>query len=229
MQAGADTARHNLEAVVRLIINEALKKQGEVEPRFNREDLLCIPVGVSNRHVHLCRKDVDVLFGPGYELTLYRELSQKGFFAAMETVVVAGPKGAIPKVRLLGPLRKDTQVELLISDINTLGLNMPVRDSGVLGESPLLTIIGPKGTVLNNTGVMAAWRHIHMQTQEASALGLKEGDLVKVESIGERGLVFSNVRVRLGDEISTEFHIDIDEANAACLKTDDMVRIIVDK
>ena len=148
------TDRLEIEAVVRQIIKETINK-----------DLLCIPVGVSNRHVHLCRKDADVLFGSGYELTCYRELSQKGFFAAEETVVVAGPRGAISKVRLLGPLRDQTQIELLVSDRNILGIQMPVRDSGVLGESPLLTIIGPNGTVLNNTGAMAAWRHMLSERQ----------------------------------------------------------------
>ena len=191
------------------------------------EDLLDIPVGVSNRHVHLCREDMDILFGPGSELTVYRELSQKGFFAANETVVVAGPKGAISRVRLLGPLRKTTQVELLASDANVLGLVPPLRDSGVLGPSPMLTIVGPKGTVLNNTGIMTAWRHIHMQTQEGERLGLRDGDLVRVRTRGNRSVIFNNVRIRLGDAISTELHIDTDEANAAGLKTGDIVRILL--
>lgn len=191
------------------------------------EDLLTIPVGVSNRHIHLCRKDMDTLFGEGYEMTPLKELTQKGFYAAKEMVVVAGPKGAISHVRLLGPLRGDTQLELLLSDARTLGITPPIRDSGVMGESPLITIVGPQGTVMNNTGVMVAWRHIHMQTGEAKILGLKDGDLVQVETLGERSAIFNNVRVRIGDAISTEIHLDIDEANSADLKTGDLVRMVL--
>jgi putative phosphotransacetylase len=193
----------------------------------NKRSLLRIPVGVSNRHVHLCREDIDILFGPNYEMQVYRELSQKGFFAAKETVVIAGPKGAIPNVRLLGPLRSATQIELLVSDRHILGIDPPVRDSGSIGESPLLTIIGPCGTVLNNTGVIAAWRHIHMQSEEAKFLRLKDMDMVRVIYDGLRGGIFHNVRIRTGDEIRTELHLDTDEANAAGLKTGDLVTIML--
>ncbi len=220
--------QQEVEMILRKTLESVLGATGSaVDMGVEDDSLLYIPVGVSNRHVHLCREDMDILFGPGYEMKVYRELSQKGFFAAQETVVVAGPKGAISKVRLLGPLRSATQIELLASDRSILGIDAPLRDSGVLGTSPLLTIIGPKGTVLNHTGAMTAWRHIHMQTLDAQRLGLREGDLVKVESQGNRGVVFTNVRIRLGDEIHTELHLDIDEANAADIKNGQMVKIIL--
>lgn len=212
-----------LEGIVTAIVRGIVSDTAETQ---RSENLLEIPVGVSNRHIHLCRKDMDILFGEGYEMTHYRDLTQKGFFAARETVVVAGPRGAISGVRLLGPLRGDTQLELLLSDARTLGISAPIRDSGVMGESPLITIVGPRGTVLNNTGVIVAWRHIHMQTNEAKVLGLKDGDFVKVQTMGDRSTTFNNVRIRIGDAISTEIHLDIDEANGADLKTGDLVRII---
>lgn len=203
-------------------INKGNKNNTEI-----KEDLLTIPVGVSNRHVHLCREDMDALFGEGSELTEYRELTQKGYYAAKETVTIVGPKGAINKVRLLGPLRKNTQIEVLSSDRYALGIEPPVKESGTQTVSPTITIVGPKGTVINNMGGMVAWRHIHMNTEEANQLGIKDGDYVKVKTKGDRELVFSNVKVRLGDAFRTELHLDSDEASAAGIKNGELVEIIM--
>jgi len=206
----------DLEAMVRKIVEEKING-----------GLLMIPVGVSNRHVHLCRKDMDILFGEGYEMQPMKELSQKGFYSAKETVVVAGPKGAIPGVRLLGPMREHTQVELLASDKWILGLAPDIRESGTLADSPLLTIVGSKGTVLNNSGVMIAWRHIHMNSAEARLLGVNDGSYVKVQAVGNRAVIFDHVKVRLGDSFNTELHLDVDEANAAGVGNGDLVKILL--
>jgi putative phosphotransacetylase len=213
----------DIEPLIRRIIEEKCNLQ---MPTAIRNDLLTIPVGVSNRHVHLCRADMDILFGEGSEMQPLKELTQKGFYAAKETVVVAGSKGAISGVRLLGPLRAHTQVELLLSDSRKLGISPDIRESGTLEDSPQLTIVGPKGTVLNSYGILVAWRHIHMNTAEARVLGLHDGDYVKVQTLGVREIIFEKVKIRLG-EFNTELHLDLDEANGAGVNNGDKVKIIV--
>lgn len=221
--------KNNVQQIVETVLQTIAWNEHDKEnlKQNARQDLLAIPVGVSNRHVHLCRKDMDKLFGEGRELTKYRDLSQKGFFAAQETVTLAGPKGAISKVRLLGPLRKDTQIELLASDRFILGIEPPVRESGIQAVAPTITIVGPKGTVINNMGGMVAWRHIHMNTEEARLLGLMDGDEVKVQTQGDRKVIFSNVKIRTSEFVHTELHLDSDEANAAGLASGDIVRIMM--
>lgn len=187
-----------------------------------------IPVGVSNHHIHLNREDMDILFGKGSELTFYKPLSQKGYFAAKETLIVVGPKGDIEKVRLLGPLRAHTQIELLRSDERTLGVKLENRHSGQLKKTNPVTLVGPCGTITNDTGVMVALRHIHMNYVDAALFGLKDGDEVSVRTQGERSLVFDHVLIRLGD-FDTELHLDTDEANAANLRNGDKVKIIWEK
>lgn len=184
-----------------------------------------VPAGVSNRHIHLCREDLDTLFGKGYELQPMKSLYQKNDFAAKETLVVAGPKGAIGKVRILGPLRSYTQVELLVSDGYTLGITPPIRDSGSRAESPAVTLIGPAGSVEVHAGVLAAWRHLHLGAADAQQLGVQEGDMVQVRTCGERSLTLNNVKIRVGKFIP-ELHIDVDEANAALVKTGDQLEVV---
>ncbi len=186
---------------------------------------LTIPAGVSNRHVHLSQGDLSVLFGEGYELKKMKDLKQAGEYAAEETVSVQGSKGKIDRVRVLGPLRAATQVELLISDGFTLGITPPVRDSGSREPSPTVTVIGPEGSVTLSTGVISAWRHVHLNAKDADAMGLKEGQYVSVRSKGDRAVVLENVKVRFGNFIP-EVHIDIEEANAAGIKNDDLLEII---
>lgn len=183
-------------------------------------------LGVSNRHVHLSRADLDALFGPGYELTQTKALVQPGQYAAEETVTVAGPKGALQKVRILGPVRPSSQVELLRSDAFVLGVDLPVRDSGCMDPSPSVTLVGPRGSVALGRGVMAAWRHLHLSEDEARAHGLRDGDQVRVRAGGDRAVLFENVKVRAGRSHACEVHLDVDEANSACLRNGDMVEIL---
>ena len=186
-----------------------------------------IVVGVSNRHVHLSKEDLEVLFGKGYQLTPVKDLRQPGQFAAKETVTIVGPKGAIENVRVLGPIRKETQVEISRTDAFKLGLNPPVRDSGDLDGTPGIVIVGPAGVVVKNKGVILAKRHIHMHPKDAQHYGVKDKDIVRViVEKGERRLIFDDVLVRVREDFALEFHVDTDEANAAMLNNGDLVYIV---
>lgn len=186
-----------------------------------------IVVGVSNRHVHLSREDLDVLFGKGYELKPIKDLGQPGQYAADEKVIIVGPKGAIEQVRVLGPVRNQTQIEISKTDAFKLGVNPPVRDSGDIEGTPGIVIVGPKGTVVKDKGVILAKRHIHMLPKDAQHYGVKDKDIVKVvcEKEGRR-LVFDDVLIRVSEKFALEFHVDTDEANAALLNNGDLVWII---
>lgn len=186
-----------------------------------------IPVGVSNRHIHLSQKDLEHLFGPGAQLHPAHELSQKGYYAAKETVLIAGPKGAIPNVRVLGPCRTHSQVELLRSDTRKLGISAPLRLSGKRAKSDPITIVGPKGSIVEEMGVIVAWRHIHMSSEYAQQAGLHDGDVVRVRTGGHRALLLDQVVIRVADGFDPELHIDVDEANAAELMNGDMVELVI--
>lgn len=185
-----------------------------------------VPVGVSGRHVHLTREHLDTLFGVGYELTKIRDLVQPGQFAAAETVTVVGPKGVLERVRIIGPIRTYSQVEISRADSFKLGLNPPIRDSGDHANSPGCTLIGPKGEVVLQKGVIIALRHIHLSTSDAKRFGLRDHDIVAVSVSGERSLIFQNVLVRVNPNYKLEFHVDTDEANAALLNNNDMVQVL---
>lgn len=185
-----------------------------------------IPVGLSNRHIHLTKEHLDILFGEGYELTKMKDLSQPGQYAANEKVDVVGSKGTLKGVRILGPTRKETQIEISLTDSFVLGVTPPVRDSGHLTDSPGAKIIGPKGEVTIDKGVIAAARHIHMHTSDAENFGVTDKEIVSVKVEGKRGLVFNNVLVRVHKEYALEMHVDIDEGNAAGLKNGSMVELL---
>jgi propanediol utilization protein len=193
-----------------------------------------IPVGVSNRHAHLCREHLDQLFGKGFELTKERDLYQCGQFAAEQTVTISGPKGAIERVRILGPLRKRTQVEVSRTDAYHLGLDCPVGDSGPLPPGQAAVLIGPQGSVTLHQDVVVARRHIHVNPKIAAALGVRHGDTVFVAPVEPKGadpaqlrtVIFGNVLIRVDETFRLQMHIDVDEANAAGLKTGDMVYIV---
>lgn len=187
-----------------------------------------LPVGVSNRHLHLSSADLEALFGAGYQLQRQRDLLQPGQFAAMETVNIAGPKGCIEKVRVLGPVRKQTQVEVSRGDGYKLGLNPPIRESGKLQGSCGVTLIGPKGSVHLKEGLIIAQRHIHMSPDDAVHYGVADGENVQVKTGGERSLVFDQVLVRVSRNFNLEFHLDIDEANAAGIRQGDLVNLLTD-
>lgn len=186
-----------------------------------------IPVGLSNKHVHLSQADVEILFGEGHQLTPIKDLGQPGQYACDEKVDLVGPKRTIKGVRVLGPTRKESQIELSFSDGIALGLgDIPVRDSGMLEETPGLKLVGPKGEIDMPRGVIAAARHIHMHTSDAIEFGVKDKDLVRVPVEGQRGLIFDNVLIRVHDTYALEMHVDIEEGNAAGLKNGQLVEII---
>lgn len=173
-------------------------------------------VETSARHIHVTQEHLEILFGKGYELTVKKMLSQPGQYAAAERVTVVGPKKELANVSILGPVRKDTQVELSLTDARSIGVSAPVRESGDVAGSGACKLVGPCGEVELEQGVIAAKRHIHMTTKDASEYGLKDCQIVdvKIESDG-RGLVFGDVVVRVNDSYALAMHIDTDESNAA--------------
>jgi len=189
-----------------------------------------IPVGVSVRHVHLCQEHLDVLYGPGSELHSMRELYQEGSFAAKETVSLIGPKmRLLERVRVLGPLRSSTQVELARTDAIFLGIDAPLRISGDIKGSAPVTLIGPQGVVQLKEGCIRAMRHIHMNPNEAKYFGLKDGDRVKLRVGGPTAVTFENVAVRVADGLRLEVHLDTDEGNVAEIHCNQEVEIIKDE
>ena len=184
---------------------------------MNKNMTTKIPIEISARHIHLCREDLDKLFGSGYELKIKKDLSQEGEFASEETVTLIGPKNTIEKLRVVGPIREKTQVELSYSDCFFVGIDVPLRLSGDVAGSAGAKIAGPVGEIELKEGVIIAKRHLHLNPKEADELNLKNNDLVKIKVIGERGLVFENIVVRVKPNFKKSAHIDTDEANAAGL------------
>ncbi len=186
-----------------------------------------VPVGVSNRHIHLSTEDLETLFGKGYQLTPIKDLSQPGQFACKEQLTIVGPSlRPIEGVRVLGPVRKASQVEISRTDSFTLKVKPPVRESGDIAGSAPITIIGPKGTVTLKEGCIIANRHIHMSDEEGKAFGLNDGDYVTVEVNGERRTTFYDVQVRVNKAFRLEMHIDTDDANAAGIGNGAKVKIV---
>lgn len=206
--------RQELVRHVTLMVMEALQKHQRLERSA--------PIGVSNRHVHLSRADMDTLFGPGSELTVKKMLGQPGQYASEELVTIRGPKGEIKRVRVLGPLRSKTQVEISVADGYVLGVKPPVRESGQLEDTPGIEIIGPMGTVKKEQGVIAALRHIHMPPDLAQRLGYVDGQQIKTRIEGLRGAILCNVLVRVSEQFALEMHIDVEEANALGVKNGDV-------
>lgn len=186
-----------------------------------------VSVGVSNRHIHLSTADLETLFGKGYELTPIKDLSQPGQFACKETLTIVGPSlRPIENVRVLGPVRKASQVEISRTDSFTLKVKPPVRESGDIAGSAPVTIIGPKGVVTLKEGCIIANRHIHMSTDEGAQFGLSDGDYVDVEVSGARHTKFYDVQVRVHKDFRLEMHIDTDDANAAGIGNGAKVKVI---
>jgi putative phosphotransacetylase len=176
-----------------------------------------VVVEISARHVHVSKEDLETLFGKGYELTVKKELSQPGQFACQERIRVVGTKGEFPAVSILGPCRKDTQVELSLTDARSIGVTAPVSESGDIEGSGACKLVGPAGEVELAQGVIAAKRHIHATTADAEKMGLTNGEIVSVEipTSNGRNLTFGDVVVRVSDSYALAMHIDTDEANAA--------------
>lgn len=208
-------------ALVAEIVNKVISQYG------GSSDQNTVPVGISNRHIHLSAEHVEVLFGKGYELTPCKDLSQPGQYACKEQLTIIGPSlRSIEGVRVLGPVRSASQVEISRTDSFTLKVKPPVRESGDISGSAPITIIGPKGVVTLKEGCIIANRHIHMSEEEGAAFGLKDGDYVTVEANGERRTTFYDVQVRVNKAFRLEMHIDTDDANAAGIGNGAKVKII---
>ena len=184
-----------------------------------------LPIALSNKHIHLSQADVEALFGAGYELTHKKDLSQPGQFACEEMVEVVGPKGST-KMRVLGPARPESQVEVSLADARALGIAVPVRQSGDVEGTPGCKLVGPKGEVEMTKGVIVAARHIHMSLEDAERFGVKDKDVVSVQTTGERALLFNNVLVRANAAFALEMHVDLEEGNAAGVKNGDLVELV---
>lgn len=213
----------NVENVLRLLL-EAV--QANLTQAQAQEDPFKIPVGVSNRHIHLSQADQDTLFGQGYQMTKMKDLSQPGQFACKETVTLCGPSGVIEKVRILGPVRSKTQVEILSGDCFKLGIKTPLKMSGELQGTPGITLVGTKGTALVTEGMIVAQRHIHMTPADAQRFEVKDGQWLSIQVDGPRGGTYSNVAVRVNDASALECHIDTEEANAMHVNGSTTIRII---
>lgn len=216
MDKSQHTQEEFLRLVVKLVVEELQKWQRSVV------------IGVSNRHIHLNRADMDILFGLGSELTRVKDLGQPGQYAAAEMVTLQGPKGELKRVRVLGPLRNESQVEISVGDGFALGVRPPVRESGKLDGTPGIKVIGPNGEVELKRGVIAALRHIHLDPATAECMGVHDKQIVRVEIGGPRGAVLNNVLLRVADIYAPEMHIDVEEANALGVKNNDRAFIILD-
>lgn len=208
------SSKEKLELIVKDVLSDILSDE--------------VVVGVSNRHVHISQDDLEKIFGEGYSLTKIKELRQPGHYAAAETITIIGPKGKMDKIRILGPVRKETQIEISMSDAFKLGIKAPVKESGKLEGTPGITIVGPKGTLEKDKGVIVAGRHIHMPKFIADIKGYKDGDMVTVETSGERKALLKNVLLRVANNVVKEIHLDMDEANASGASNGAFIKIIRD-
>jgi putative phosphotransacetylase len=200
-----------INTVSQIVYKEIAEKTNELEFPGN------IPVEVSNRHVHLSQESLEILFGEGYKLNKLRDLSQPGEFACTETIMLISPNKirTIEKVRILGPLRDYSQVELSFTDGIFLGLNLPIRISGDIKNSESITLVGPKGVHTLKEGAIRAARHIHMTPEDAKKFMVKNYDLVDVEIPGKYGAILKDVVIRVSSESKLALHLDTDEGNAA--------------
>lgn len=196
------------------IVKDTLEKEDTVSKGY------MVPIGVSARHIHLTQEHIEILFGPGYELTKKKDL-MGGQFAANEKVTIVGTKlRAIENIRVLGPARSQSQIEVSKTDTFRLGIKAPIRDSGNIKGSAPIAVVGTKGTIYLEEGCIIAKRHIHMSPKDALLADVEDGDIVGVSVNNDRETVFNNVLIRIDDSFTLEMHIDADEANAANIGTD---------
>lgn len=210
-----------------MIARETLRsmKQDKLTVELNRKGQIDIPVEVSAHHCHLSRKDVDGLFGKGYELQRLADLSQPGQFACKETVDLVGPKGVVNRVRVLGPERPKTQVEIALTEQFKLGVQPPIRESGDVENTPGVTLRGPKGEIDISEGVICAQRHIHMSPEDALNFGVRDRYNVRVKIEGDREMIYGDVLVRVHPNFRLALHLDTDEANAGNVRDGDVCHI----
>ena len=221
MREGVIVEINEIENITRIIL-ESIEKKKQSQKGY------MVPIGVSARHIHLTQEDVETLFGKGYHLTKKKDL-MGGQFASNETVTIVGLKlRAIENVRILGPVRKASQVEISATDAIKLGLTAPIRESGNIAGSAPIAVVGPCGVLYLKEGCIVAKRHIHMSPNDALAAGVKNGDIVSVKVDNERATVFNNVTIRVDPSFTLEMHIDTDEANAAKISTGMTAEIVKD-
>lgn len=213
---------NNIESIVENVVREVIDS---VVPQQNDRR---IPIGISARHLHISQADLEILFGPGYHLTKLKDLYQPGEFAANETVTVVGPKRRLfEKVRILGPTRPFTQVEMSYTDGIYLGLDLPYRISGNIKDSAPVVLIGPKGVLELKEGAIRAARHLHANPQDAARLGITSGQKVSIKTSGPLSVTFNEVTVRVKEGLNLEMHVDTDEANAAGLLKGESVGVLL--
>jgi len=207
-----------IEAIVKKIVSEM--DGGSQNASSPAKTGYEIPVGISNRHIHLTQEHLEILFGKGYTLTHLKDLSQPGQYACKETLTIVGPSmRSIEGVRVLGPLRRASQVEISVTDSYVLKVKPPVRESGKLQGSAPITIIGPKGIVQLSEGCIIANRHIHMSPDDAAHFGVKDGDYIDVDATtGTKRTRWFDVQVRVHKDFRLEMHVDTDDANAVGFK-----------
>ena len=222
----------NNRALIENITQNVIRRlqSGQDESACDHQSLKKVPVGVSARHVHVTQSDLEILYGSGHRLTVKAVLYQPEAFAAVETVTVVGPRlKALEGVRILGPVRSYSQVEIAKTDAVRLGLDPPIRDSGdLVGASPV-TLIGPAGSVYLPEGAICAARHIHMNPVQAEGFGVTEYDRLKVRVSGERALVLENVRPKIDPSYVLQIHLDTDDSNAAGLVGGEDLEILWDE
>ncbi|WP_113928830.1 phosphate propanoyltransferase [Bacillus sp. P14.5] len=211
--------------ITRSVVEE-LQKNNLLEAGSVKE---FVPVSVSARHVHLQPEHIGILFGEGYSLTKLKEISQPRQYACNEQVTIEGPRGRIERVRILGPVRNQTQVEISRTDARKMGLNPPVRSSGNLKGSSPITIIGPEGRISLEEGCIIADRHIHMTPEDAACFGVKDQQKVSVGVEGEKGGIMMQVTIRVRENYALDMHIDTDDANAFGLAGNETLKIIPSK
>ena len=210
----------NVEEITRMVL-QAIEGNQSKKAEFK------VPVGISARHIHLTQEHVEQLFGKGYQLTKKKEL-MGGQFASNEQCTIVGLKlRAIENVRILGPVRSSSQVEISATDARTLGIKAPTRQSGDTKGSAPIALVGPKGAIYLEEGCIVAARHIHLCPEDAKAAGLKDNDFVTVRMGNERGALLDNVKIRVDESFTTEMHIDTDEANACQVKQDELAAIML--
>ena len=215
-----------IEAIVKKIVSE-MNSGADTTASAPKKTGYEIPVGISNRHIHLCQEHLDVLFGKGYSLTHFKDLSQPGQYACKETLTIVGPSmRPIENVRVLGPVRGASQVEISKTDSYVLKVKPPVRESGNIKGSSPIRIIGPKGIVELSEGCIIANRHIHMSPDESAIFGLRDCDVVTVDVDGERKTRWYGVQVRVHKDFRLEMHVDTDDANAVGIGNGFKVKIV---
>ncbi|HPA46081.1 MAG TPA: phosphate propanoyltransferase [bacterium] len=218
-----DVELRAIEEIVRRVMDRLVQEEQPSDP--NRKG---VRIGVSVRHLHLCQKDVEILFGEGYKLEPRNELYQKGEYATTSAVTLVGPRmRCMDQVRVLGPTRDRTQVEVSRTDAIFLGIDPPVRPSGNHEETNGIIVVGPVGVIHLKQGVIRANRHMHIHTSDAQRWGLKDNDTVRVRiANAHKNTVLEGVQVRVRDTFRAEMHVDTDDANACSVSTGDFAEIL---